>query len=135
MVLNDLFKVCIAYNYTESIAKTDYKNKFRFKFHFYEYSNNGTCIVEIFQLDSKWYRNNLRIHFFLEKQAHKDIQYTYVYSLRGLFAIVIESFEQAKKSLLIWTSSDSVNNFRKYIKIEHFILLMYMYFTTSNQCV
>lgn len=53
MVLNDLFKVCIAYNYTESIAKKDYKNKFRFKFHFYEYSNNGTCIVEIFQLDSK----------------------------------------------------------------------------------
>ena len=51
MVLNDLFKVCIAYNYTESIAKKDYKNKFRFKFHFY--SNNGTCIVEIFQLDSK----------------------------------------------------------------------------------
>lgn len=53
MVLNDLFKVCIAYNYTESIAKKDCKNKFRFKFHFYEYSNNGTCIVEIFQLDSK----------------------------------------------------------------------------------
>lgn len=26
MVLNDLFNVCIAYNYTESIAKKDYKN-------------------------------------------------------------------------------------------------------------
>ena len=51
MVLNDL--LCIAYNYTESIAEKDYQKKFRFKFHFYEYSNNGTCIVEIFQLDSK----------------------------------------------------------------------------------